>query len=606
MSFKSRIFLSFSLLFLIALLLPFLHFKEVLHETVTKEARSRVKKNLQHIQWLLHDDKGLKDPRDLQAYLMSLSKNLNIRISYIANNGVVIADSGVIWENISKMDLHSERPEIQKARTQNVGISIRYSNTLQTSFIYAATRVQNSGELPSGYLRVAMPYSQVQAILDRATGQHTIVVVFSLIVLGALSWIVARQLSKQVYKISQVAESISEGNFAKRIDFSSDREFLPIIKSINKIAKNMQSHLYTISEQKDELEAILNGMRDGVLLLDSRCKVKAYNRAIEEIFNVTGTLKGREPIEFVRSPELQSTCKKLIFENEPIPHSFSIKLAGERFFDVTIIPMVIKKRREIEIILVFHDITDFKRLENIRKDFIANVSHELRTPLTSIKGYTETLREPELLDLNTIRSFTQVIQKNVDQMTHLLNDLLQLARLESMESQEKLVPVNVNNALQEAREICQPFLEEKKITIENKLSQEVVVISDYEQLVRVLVNLIENAIKYSPYEDKIIIDGQEEDSNWLISIQDNGPGIPLEDRVRIFERFYRVEKNRNKMYSVRGSGLGLSICKHILENQGGRIWVESPASESLQGSIFRFTLPKAKASSDLPCQEINK
>lgn len=594
MSFKSRVFLSFSLLFLIALLLPFLHFKEVLHETVTKEARSRVKKNLQHIQWLLQEDKGFKDPRDLQAYLMSLSKNLNIRISYIANNGKVIADSGVVWKNISKMDLHSERPEIRKARSQNVGISIRYSNTLQIPFIYAATRIQNSaGLLPSGYLRVAMPYSQVQTKLDQATRQHSIVIVLSLIVLGVLSWIVARQLSKQVYKISQAAESISEGNFAKRIDFSSDREFLPIVKSINKIAKNMQSHLYTISEQKDELETILNGMRDGVLLLDSRCKVRAYNRAIEEIFNVTGTLKGREPIEFVRSPELQSTCKKLLFENESVSQSLSIQLAEKRFFDVTIIPTVIKKSRDIEIILVFHDITDFKMLENIRKDFIANVSHELRTPLTSIKGYTETLREPEQLDLNTIRSFTQVIHKNVDQMIHLLNDLLQLARLESMDSQENLVPVNVNNVLQEVRKICQPFLEEKKVTIENKLSQEVVVISDYEQLVRVFVNLIENAIKYSPYEDKIIIDGQEEDSNWIISIQDNGPGIPLEDRARIFERFYRVEKNRSKMYSARGSGLGLSICKHILENQDGRIWVESPTSESLQGSIFRFTLPKA-------------
>jgi len=271
-----------------------------------------------------------------------------------------------------------------------------------------------------------------------------------------------------------------------------------------------------------------------------------------------------------------------------------ISVFQERYFHVAIIPAVFRAGQGCETIVVFHEVTELKRLEQVRKDFVANISHELRTPLTSIKGYTETLLSDPDQDPETLKSFMGVIQRNVNNMTHLLENLLHLARLESSETERSLGPVDVQTALSVAWEVCEAMAGEKDVQASSTVpGASVRVQSTHEQLVRVLVNLLENAIKYSPKGGRIAVSAADRGSEWEISVQDEGPGIPKQDQRRIFERFYRGEKDRNGL-KVSGTGLGLAICKHIVLKHGGRIWVESPVPGELVGSVFRFSLPKAE------------
>jgi two-component system phosphate regulon sensor histidine kinase PhoR len=269
-----------------------------------------------------------------------------------------------------------------------------------------------------------------------------------------------------------------------------------------------------------------------------------------------------------------------------------VQLPKKQIFQVTVLPVWVAEHQDRDVIVVFHDITELKRLEEVRKDFVANVSHELRTPLTSIKGYAETLSMGQDFDSETIRSFMGVILKNANAMNDMLSELLQLARLESMEPSQDLKPVNLASALESAWQICTPFAREKDIELKSELPEKgVTVRSDFDQLLSVLVNLLENAIKFSPEHDLVRVFASEKDDEWVVSIQDNGPGVPASIQDRIFERFFRGEADSADR-KTEGTGLGLSICRHIIRNQNGRIWVQSPAEGLVTGSVFSFSLQK--------------
>ncbi len=593
MAFRTKLYTGVLLLLLLSLLATFFGLNRSLRTSIMSEAREDGLRQLRLVQEVLTKQPEVESIEDVQQWLKDLATRANVRLSFITREGIVLADSGFSLPQIPELGDHSSRPEILEAQKQGVGDSLRYSSSKHIRFYYLAVRVDRIGGLGSGFLRLALPYAQLESRLSGMSSWFYAVLLGAL-GLGALfCWALGRHLVREVQAIAEAAELSRQGDFGKRINLYPMAEFVPLVRSVNRTAKRTQDYLRTISEHEKELEAILNGMQEGVLVLDEQGKVKSYNQSIRSIFGLSNNVSGRRPIEFIRSTELQDSIDALRQSDEPKPKKLLLAMFQERYFNVNVIPVSLSGGGG-QLIVVFHEVTELKRLEQVRRDFVANISHELRTPLTSIKGYAETLQSSPPEDPETLKAFIGIIQRNVNNMTHLLENLLQLARLESAESSAEQAPVNVKTALGVAWEVCEPLAGQRQVGLSNELpDREMFVLATHEQLVRVFINLVDNAIKYSPQQETIRVWARDEGDTWTVSVQDKGPGIPRQEQKRIFERFYRVERRHDSGH-VSGTGLGLSICKHILRRHGGSIWVESPVPGRLQGSIFHFRLPKSR------------
>ncbi|MDZ7761191.1 MAG: ATP-binding protein [Desulfovermiculus sp.] len=606
MTFRQRIFWPFSLLLLGALILAYVLVNVALHQEVSGQAYTNGLRYLRHIDWLVHQELQITDPARLQGVLQEIGQRLNLRVTYVDASGRVVADSGVRREAVSAMDNHAHRPEIKEAMQTGKGRSTRYSTTLQTSFLYVALRRDSLSDSGPAVLRVAMPTLQIQAALDRVQRQFALSLAALVVLAGGLSWLISRRLGMEIKTLSRTAESIGSGDLERRIESAPGRDFQPLVQSINRMARRLQSTLHEVSDRRDELETLLNGMHEGMFVLNSQGKVRLANKALQQMVGISSSILHREPIEFLRSPELQDACSRVLRQSNMETEYVFLRLPWDVFVQATIIPVRFKAQEEGELIAVLHDVTELKKMEQVRKDFVANVSHELRTPLTAIKGYAESLTSTPDQDMAHREDFLQVIVRNANQMNHMLDNLLQLARLEANGVSRRQDVVDAHTALTRAWEICAPLAEEKEISLHIGFEPQTVwVTADADQLVQVWVNLLDNALKYSPSKTWIKATAQQGRGVWILALQDNGPGIEPGQQERIFERFYRGKMGPEET-GVAGSGLGLAICRHILVNNNGRIWVQSPAPDTLQGSVFYFSLPHAGDKVESAIKDIGK
>ena len=591
LSFRAKILISFVIILSCALIVPSMYFRHELVTNIRQDAVESAKKQLRAVSWVLESEKVPFTLPTLNKRLREIKNNFQLRITYVDKNGKVVADSDVAPEKMTTLENHASRPEIAQALAGPLGVSIRFSATLGKHLIYLA-QPENIAGMGSGTLRISMPYSRVQSFLDIMTKNFLGIIALTLLIFTFLTTVFANQLSKSVEHLVAIAISIGEGDYAKRIRISPGKEFTPLLKAVNHMAEKIEHNIRTITSQKLEMEAILNGMNEGVMALDNAGNILEWNHSMEVIFPEILHKRGHRPIEAIRIPELESTCRQMIQnqDQQPGPVNRQLRTTNDKYYDVNVVPT---GKDEPRLIVVFHDITEIKRLETVRKDFVANVSHELRTPLTSIKGYAETLLtlNAAAKDENT-EQFLGIILKHTDAMTRILNDLLELARIEAKtDTTTPHEPVHIKAALAMARKSVAHLLAPKGIVMEEDLPDgECLVPGQRAQIEQVFKNLLENAIKYAPEKNGILrVRIREHKNDVLLEIEDNGPGIPLVEQQRIFERFYRVEKDRNS--KTAGMGLGLAICKHIILQHGGKIWVTSPL-EDARGSRFSFTLGK--------------
>ncbi len=590
-SLRLRLFLAFGAILFLALGVPAYYLHQNLGQTSEREAREGAVRDLRSVEWMLSSG-AFHSLEQVNEALRELGARMDIRITFITLDGRVLTDSGVTAERVESLENHLGRPEMTQALGGEVGIGLRYSDTLGQELLYAAMRTQASGVLPEGVVRIARPQSQIRKSLDRLYGQAGWVYGLSVVLAFGLVSLTSRQIGRAIASVAQAAADIGQGEPGKRIRFSPSTELTPLVAAFNNMVERIESNMQTIVKQKMESEAVLNGMKAGLIVLDGNGRILRGNYAAQEIFPGLSTFAGRKPMELSLLQDLQDACDAAL--KKRLQGDFSqvgvvVSLAGGRNFDVSIVP--IKGDAELGVIMVFHDITEIKRVEQIRRDFVANVSHELRTPLTSIKGYAETLVGIDKYDPEQTRSFLEVILRNANHMNTMLDELLQLSRLEHGKQRVDMVSVEPASAVYSAWKSCHPLHKNIEFTSELDASTPGVR-ANFEQLVQVFRNVFENAIKYVPEETAVIrVHGQKSGSELVVFIEDNGPGIPAEDQTRIFERFYRVEKDRNS--SVGGTGLGLAICRHIMANHGGRITVQSPVPETGIGSRFIITLPLA-------------
>lgn len=590
-SLRSRLLLAFGVILLLALSLPAYYLNFKLEQTIDDEARAAVARDLHAVDWIITAEKTAPVEK-IDEILRTLAAKLEVRVTYIDRSGNVLMDSAMPPEKARDLENHLGRPEVIEALKGTMGTSLRYSDTLAQDLLYAAQLSNGQANLAPGIVRIAKPQTAVRRSLDHLYSRVGAVYAVSLVLAVLLVSLALRQVSRSIDILAQAAAGVGDGTAGKRIRISPSKELTPLVVAFNNMAERIEGNIQTITKQKMESEAVLNGMRAGVIVLDGRGHILRGNYAAQEVFPGLSTYAGRKPMEMSLIRELQDGCDTALRNRKGGDYSqinLSITLQGGRIFDVSIVP--VKGDADLGAIMVFHDITAIKQVEQIRRDFVANVSHELRTPLTSIKGYAETLLGVDICDAEQAKSFLQVILRNANHMNTMLDELLQLSKLEHGKLRVDMVAVEPASALYSAWKSCQPLA--KKIQYVNEVAENTPAVrGNFEQIVQVFRNVLENAIKYVPADTAVIrVHAQQEGRALQICIEDNGPGVPAEDQSRIFERFYRVEKDRNS--SVEGTGLGLAICRHIVVNHQGKITVQSPVPETGTGSRFIITLPLA-------------
>lgn len=426
-------------------------------------------------------------------------------------------------------------------------------------------------------------------------GLHASLVLLGLsFALGLLGLtLLLRRADGSVRAMLETVRAVARGDYSRRVESRSCLELDALAGAVDRMRESVAESVAAVTAQKNEIRAVLDGMREGVMVLDSRCRMQRVNRAMERILPGCGERLGRSPLELLPSPELLDACERVIARDRDEISTLLVVLDERHIYEVNVL-----RARELAglgAIAVFHDVSEIKRLESVRRDFAANVSHELRTPLTSIKGYAETLLGDTAPPPEMAEKFLRVILRNADHMSKMIGDLLSLARLEadgSLPGGPVGVPSDPRAALGRAWESIQVMAGARQIALRDEMPECLPrVLADEDQLTQVFRNLLENAVKYSPESRPVLVRCRLEEGRAEFTVRDFGPGIPKKDQPRIFERFYSVEKHRRNEYG--STGLGLAIARHIVQNHGGSIRVESPPAGHLEGTAFLFSLPLA-------------
>ncbi|WP_459937737.1 sensor histidine kinase [Desulfonatronum parangueonense] len=585
-SLKIKLIFSFWVALIIALAIPSYYFLETVEEEMKQEMVKSVAERMSILAWTLART-DLQHLEELDAVIREIGRTSVDRITVIDSNGRVLVDSMVPLDEIRLIENHGSREEFLQAIQDGHGYSIRHSRTVDRHLIYFA-RKTDLAPFGTVILRMATPYATMESFFMRVSTGLWQMMLLSLILTGLLVFLLVRRLTLKLQPMISLTQAIGGGNYQTRITSSPGKEFDPLVGSINEMAQNIENNMEVVSAQKTELRTILDGIKDDLVALDNNGRIMSFNRAFAAHFNHHENFLGKRPLEVFLNNELQDCCDEVIASDSVRNKILEMKFK-EKHYAVNIVSP--EDRKKIGAILVFHDITHIRRLESIRKDFVANASHELRTPLTSIKGYTETLLENREFLEKRGAEFLEIISKNTNNMIRLLDDILQLSKIESEPEKIVLGSVDLQPVIENSWKNCGHYADQKRIRFSMELHADCLkVIGEAESLRQVLQNLFENSIKYVPEHGEIMVICRREDDRVLIGVQDNGPGIPREEQLRIFERFYRVKKFKNK---IKGTGLGLAICKNIIRNLGGEIWVQSPVPGTDGGSIFWFSLRKS-------------
>ncbi len=582
--FRTRLLVAFWLVLIPAVCVPAIYIFKTLEGEILTETKTRAFNQLELAHWLVRQQFPFNDPETMDQWISRLGDKLDYRITLVESGGRVLADSAIAYPKIAEMDSHLYREEIMGARKEGIAQNIRYSTTLKRKMIYAAKPLALPGD-PQAIIRVAIPISNIESRLSFYANRFWISLAAIFILTLFISFILARRLEIPINKVIQASREIGEGNLDRRLEIEDSPEFKQLSTCINQMADKIQHHIGMIDEQKQELEAVLEGMREGVMLLDKNGRIKSINRALTGIARCVPSCIGYRPMEVFLNPEIQKACNEVI-AGKPLK-SLRVAIENDIFYELNLV-----KIPDGGAVAVFHDISELIRLEKVRQDFVANVSHELRTPLTSIKGYAETLMDPKLRASKEAETFIQPILKNANQMSNIVKDLLELTRQQQKQQDSlRLVPVDAAESFQSAWETCMPMAEQKNIQVLNQLSGPVMVNADTNSLTQVFRNLLDNAIRHSPSNTSVTVFAIDESDHFVFAVSDEGQGIAMRHQKRVFERFYRVDKERSRASG--GTGLGLAICRHAVKAMGGEIWVKSPPDGRSKGSVFFFTLNKA-------------
>lgn len=547
-------------------------------------------------QALFGTDRSALPPTHLQDSTRDLAQRAAARVTVIALDGTVLADSAVRDADLSSLENQKSRPEVDHALSSGQGQDLRSSQTTGERTMYRTLLMHTPLEGPRLVVRVALSLDAVDRDSSELKRQLALALGVAVLAALVLSIWLASSITRPLTGIATVAHQLSLGHQPTHIPTTAGDEVGLLASAVNQLTDRLHTRIAELSEDRAQLLAVLTSMIEGVMVLDYRGHVLQVNPALERIFGIARVeARGRPCTELFRHQQLTDLVSTIVKSPAHHQEEIVLPLTG-RCLQIEASPAGGKRENEACVVLVFHDITELRRLEKIRKDFVANVSHELRTPLTSIKGYVEALIDGAKDDPTTSSTFLDIILKQSDRLNLIIEDLLELSKIESGSVSFKEEPIELKSLVERALSVVKPIADKNRhhlvITIDPGLPA---VAGDEGRLGQVLTNLLDNAIKYTPESGTITVGAKlatpHQNAKLLgravdISVADTGIGIPEPDRPRVFERFYRVDKARSR--ELGGTGLGLAIVKHIVEGHGGHVWVEA---NHPRGSRFVVRLP---------------
>jgi len=510
-----------------------------------------------------------------------IGKTLPARVTLIAADGTVVGDSMVSGATLSTLENHATRPEVLQAKAKGVGISRRYSHTIQTDMLYVAVTIDHPRMT---VVRLALPLTEVQQQV--ASVRHMTLVALGVALVGALAlaWIASVLLGRRLQAIASAARRFASGDLSQRVrDYERD-ELGTVARVLDDTVRELASRVDELRQDRARTDAILTGMVEGVMVVNSQGRVQLVNRAARAMLALDDATVGGHYLESVRHPGIAALLTDTLEGRQP-PH---LELSPARTPGRRLVARAtpVSAPSVTGAVLVLHDITDLRRADQVRRDFVANVSHELRTPLTAIRGYVEALTDDPASVEDRAR-FLDVIARHVSRMERLVRDLLRLAGLDARQEPVEQSTCPLPGLLAGAIADLATIIESRRQEVTIGVAPEVTTVrTDPQKLQDAIRNLVENAVNYSPEGTRIRLDARQNGDRVAITVSDEGPGIPESDLERVFERFYRVDKARSRESG--GTGLGLSIVKHLIDVLGGQVWA---ANRPEGGAVFTISLP---------------
>jgi len=561
---------------------------------------SKLKENLTVQGRLIAEDIPLSFKANLDDFCKKYKDKTGARITIIDSSGRVLGDSD---EPSSLMENHSNRPEIMEAETIGIGSFVRFSKTLQRDLFYLA--IATTKDSQKRFLRLSVPLHDIEVAVRKIKIQVLTASFVSLFIVFLIGLVLTGRIVKTIEQITVFSKEVASGNFRKRLFPRRKDELGELTRNVSDMAQELKNRLEQSKEEKYMIEAILMNMSDGLMLTDPKGRIVLSNSAMKNLFGIESSIEGKTVMETLRKAELMEVIDKVVATKESTSREIEVAYPKELYVMMTAAPYSV--RGELSgVVLVCHDITRIKQLEDVRKDFVANVSHEIKTPITAIKGFAETLLEGALDDRENAYKFLETIKNHSERLNSLVSDLLTLSRIELGDIKIEKETVNLDSVIDSAFETLREKAQSKGLYLKKEVApglQEIK--ADRNRLIQILLNLVDNGIKFTEtggvtvrvrnVEFRMRNKGVSKEvpqseiaipHSIEISVEDTGIGIPKKHLPRLGERFYRVDKARSR--ELGGTGLGLAIVKHLIKAHGWEMEIESTPG---QGTKVRLLCP---------------
>lgn len=521
----------------------------------------------------------------MQEMLHRINKNTNARITIIDTTGKVLAETNY---DLGHMDNHLQRPEVQQALAGSVGKQRRFSTTMHVEFLYIAEPIYKNGKI-AAVVRLATPLSELKSISRNISANTLFALIPGLILSLLLAYRFTINITRPIKQIKNAAVEITQGKLDTDISIISSDEIGQLARSIDYMAVSLKDKINSIKDKNTKMEAILSSVMNGIIAVDSSNHVLFINPVAHRMLGIKEEdITGKHLLQVIRNNKLDNLIRSILENGDVNDTELTITYPEERICKLYTNPIKYPdSNRVIGIIIIIQDVTEIRRLERMRSEFVANVSHELKTPLTSIKGFVETLKAGALEDREASERFLNIIEDEADRLNRMITDILSLSELENRKLKVNVEGIATKVIIKEVISMLQNQADKKQISLLYSVEEDISSLKgDSDQFKQMLINLIDNAVKYTQEGGTIEVTAHNEMKDVVIKIRDNGIGIPKEYIPRLFERFYRVDKARSR--KVGGTGLGLAIVKHIVMQFNGKIEVHSEVGN---GTEFTVTLP---------------
>lgn len=524
-------------------------------------------------------------PQKIDDLCKVLGHTSRTRITVVLPSGKVIGDSDA---DPAKMVNHGDREEIKEALANGYGYKVHLSETLHEDRIYVAVRLTH-GDGPVAVVRTSFPLTALNSVLSRVQNQVLLTTLIAALCYVGISLAISRRLSRPLEEIKAGVDRFAAGDLSHRLRVAGAAEITALAQTMNHMAEQLDERIQIILRQQDERDAMLSSMEEGVLAIDNEGTILSLNQACATLLGEdVERLQGRGIYEVIRKADLLQFVETALASSEPVEDEFQIRGDKDRWVTAHGTLLRDSQRGKIGVLVVLHDNTRLRHLEDVRRDFVANVSHELRTPITSIKGFLETLMDGAFENKKTAQRFLQIMLRQVNRLDAIIGDLLVLSRIERSAGELRIEVATepIRGVLQAAVEMCEKKAADKMVKIELTCPEDLTAEINAALLEQAVVNLLDNAVKYSNPEAIVDLSAAREGQELVIRVRDQGCGIDAKHLPRLFERFYRVDKARSR--ELGGTGLGLAIVRHIALAHRGSVSVESTVGV---GSTFCLRLP---------------